>query len=55
MNATNPKPGHGRAGTAEGQAESLGEGNHSLGDPSGEIREDFQEEALIPKGRERYC
>lgn len=38
MNTTNPKPWHGIAGTAEGQAESLGEENHSLGDSSGEIR-----------------
>lgn len=53
MNTTNPKPWHGTAGTAEGQAESLGERNHSLGVPSSEIREDFQEEALIPKGRRK--
>ena len=30
MSTANPKSGHGIAGTVEGQAESLGEGNHCL-------------------------
>ena len=30
MNTSNPRSGHGIARTVEGQAESLGEGNHCL-------------------------